>query len=279
MKHLLVLCVALVGLSISIQAADITFSMRQNYIQTYGEIAIQEMHRSGIPASIILAQGILESQWGQGELAKNGNNHFGIKCHDWNGHSYQKKDDDYVDGELVESCFRVYQSALKSYEDHTDFLLFRDRYRRLFSYDQTDYVNWAYGLKECGYATDSRYPEKLIRIIQENGLDKYDKKGSNNSTITNNEYLYELNFEFDTPSATPSNIEEPTNEYYEETETEEELIWEYDEEYVEVSDVEFEEENDKEENYSHSYIINNKNSYKNRIQQLHRTPSFQGNRR
>lgn len=276
MKHLPVLCAALLGLSISIHAADITFDMRQNYIQTYGKIAIQEMNRSGIPASIILAQGILESQWGQGDLAINGNNHFGIKCHDWTGESYLKEDDDYVDGQLIKSCFRTYQDALKSYKDHTDFLLFRDRYQKLFNYDKTDYVNWAKGLQECGYATDKKYPEKLIRIIEENDLAIYDKdeKNSNLNIFQNNE------IDFNYEGIAQNEEVYSDNSFHEEIEiVEEELIWEFDEEYVDAEPNNNYDGDIQEESQLNIYFINNKNSYKNRIQELSRPSNIQINRR
>lgn len=148
-------------------SADIT--PQQKYIDTYGGIAVSEMHRSGVPASITLAQGLLESGCGLSKLAVEGNNHFGIKCHsDWKGRT-MKADDDRK-GE----CFRVYDDAGESFRDHSDFLRYRSRYQSLFELNPTDYKAWAYGLKKAGYATDSAYPEKLIRIIEENGLDRFD---------------------------------------------------------------------------------------------------------
>ena len=151
--------------------------MRRDYIQTYQEIAVLEMHRSGIPASITLAQGILESQWGQGSLAANSQNHFGIKCKaEWTGKRYAHKDDDLdADGRLIESCFRVYDFPEDSYIDHSNFLIGRSRYESLFRLARTDYRGWAKGLSECGYATDKNYAAKLIRIIEENGLAALDQ--------------------------------------------------------------------------------------------------------
>lgn len=144
-------------------------SIHQKYIQDWASTAVREMYRSGVPASITLAQGMLESRCGLSELAAKGNNHFGIKCHaDWKGKS-MKMDDDRK-GE----CFRVYKTADESFRDHSDFLRYRDRYKFLFDYPITDYKAWAYGLKKAGYATDPAYPTKLIRIIEEYGLDKYD---------------------------------------------------------------------------------------------------------
>ena len=145
------------------------------YIENYAEIAIREMHRSGIPASVILAQGIQESSWGQGTLSKNSNNHFGIKCKNtWTGPTYYIEDDDYQNGALIKSCFRVYSSVEESYIDHTNFLVDGGRYQPLFSYSKTDYENWSKGLKKCGYATDPNYAIKLIGNIEKYGLYKYD---------------------------------------------------------------------------------------------------------
>lgn len=146
------------------------------YINTYKDIAIQEMMRSGIPASITLAQGIHESSWGKGELALNSNNHFGIKCKDyWQGPSFYYEDDDYDrNGKLMKSCFRAYENPEKSYIDHTDFLVSTAHYQELFSYSSTDYQRWAKGLKKCGYATDKEYANKLIRTIEKYQLYKFD---------------------------------------------------------------------------------------------------------
>jgi LysM repeat protein len=141
-----------------------------NYIQTYSEIAVEKMRTQKIPASITLAQGILESAAGKSELAINANNHFGIKCHkSWTGKSYHK------DGDKQNECFRKYDSPLESFEDHSQFLK-ADRYAELFTLETTDYEAWAYGLKKAGYATDNQYPQKLIRLIEEYDLTKYDKK-------------------------------------------------------------------------------------------------------
>ena len=150
--------------------------LRRSYIATYQDIAVREMHRSGIPASITLAQGILESQWGQGHLATGSQNHFGIKCKtEWTGKRYQHKDDDYENGRLVESCFRAYDFPEDSYIDHTNFLVGNPRYAMLFQLDAHDYGAWARGLRQCGYATDRAYAAKLIRIIEENDLARFDR--------------------------------------------------------------------------------------------------------
>ena len=145
----------------------------QNYIERFKYVAIREMKVYGIPASITLAQGILESNAGRSELAVMANNHFGIKCHkEWTGKTFHQDDDE------KNECFRKYKSAMESYRDHSDFLITRDRYNFLFDLEINDYMGWAYGLKEAGYATNPRYPEMLIRIIEENGLAKLDEGGS-----------------------------------------------------------------------------------------------------
>lgn len=150
---------------------------RLRYIEQYRDLAISEMKRSGIPASIILAQGIHESGAGLGELATASNNHFGIKCKkDWTGPTYFKEDDDLdADGTLVESCFRAYSSSVESYVDHTDFLLNSERYRPLLAHGM-DYRLWARGLERCGYATDPDYAEKLVSLIEAFNLSRYDEK-------------------------------------------------------------------------------------------------------
>ena len=141
----------------------------QDYIDKYNGIAIREMCTYGIPASITLAQGLLESGAGQSELARKGNNHFGIKCHGWQGAKTYHDDDE------TQECFRAYNSVLESYEDHSRFLAESSRYRRLFSLSRTDYKGWANGLKQCGYATSPTYAAKLIQIIEAYNLHRYDK--------------------------------------------------------------------------------------------------------
>jgi LysM repeat protein len=142
---------------------------REEYKLAFKEIAIAEMKRSGIPASISLAQGMIESDNGNSSLARQANNHFGIKCHDWSGEKIYHDDDD------NNECFRKYESADESYKDHTDFLMNGSRYVFLFYLDQTDYKGWARGLEKAGYATDRTYANDLIRIIEENELFAYDK--------------------------------------------------------------------------------------------------------
>ncbi len=144
-------------------------SPQHEYISRFSGIAVSEMYRSGVPASITLAQGLLESGYGKSELAVRSNNHFGIKCHNsWTGAKVYHDDD--AKGE----CFRKYDDPEDSYRDHSDFLRYRDRYKFLFDYKVTDYKAWAYGLKKAGYATDPSYPEKLIRLIEEYELHVYD---------------------------------------------------------------------------------------------------------
>ena len=139
------------------------------YIERFKAIAIQEMNLYGIPASITLAQGLFESGSGNSDLAKVANNHFGIKCgSQWAGQSYYKNDDNDND------CFRVYSNPEESFRDHSEFLK-RKNYARLFELDKNDFEGWAYGLKSCGYATNPRYPQQLLNIIQKYGLDQYDR--------------------------------------------------------------------------------------------------------
>ena len=142
----------------------------ESYIEKYHVIAISEMDRSGVPASIKLSQGILESSFGNSPLAVDGMNHFGIKCHKgWSGTSFWQWDD-----EATPSCFRVYCSPEESYIDHTNFLMGRSWYAPLFELDRTDYIGWARGLQRAGYATAPDYADKLIRLIDRYELYHYD---------------------------------------------------------------------------------------------------------
>lgn len=146
-------------------------NLKEAYIKKYHKIAIQEMKKYGIPASITLAQGILESGAGQSTLAKKSNNHFGIKCHnDWRGKKV------YHDDDKKGECFRKYKHPEESYRDHSIFLAERQRYRFLFDYKITDYKRWAKGLKKAGYATSRTYATKLIALIEEYRLYRFDKK-------------------------------------------------------------------------------------------------------
>ncbi len=143
---------------------------REDYILTYKTLAMQEMKRVGIPASITLAQGILESRNGNSRLATKANNHFGIKCHDWNGPSVRHDDD------ARNECFRKYKNPERSYIDHSDFLKDKSRYSSLFDLKPDDYKGWARGLKKAGYATSSTYAQALIKIIEEEELYIYDQQ-------------------------------------------------------------------------------------------------------
>lgn len=143
----------------------------EEYINTWKETAIAQMAEHGIPASITLAQGILESSYGNSHLARNGNNHFGIKCHDWTGPTIYKDDD------KKDECFRKYKNAKDSYQDHSTFLTSRSRYAELFTLNKTDYKSWAKGLKKAGYATNPKYDNLLIDLIEKHNLAQYDSKG------------------------------------------------------------------------------------------------------
>lgn len=142
---------------------------REQYIGMYKDIAVRQMNLYGIPASIIMAQACLESNNGNSELARNANNHFGIKGHNgWNGRVYLHDD------EKKNEKFRVYKTAEESFKDHSEFLKSGKRYAFLFSYDKTDYVSWAHGLKQAGYATNPKYAQLLIKVIEDNGLHRLD---------------------------------------------------------------------------------------------------------
>ena len=154
--------------SVASSDSDPQRNTRAEYIAAWKDVAIRHMHTHGIPASITLAQAILESGDGNSELARKANNHFGIKCHDWKG----KKS--YHDDDKKGECFRKYKSAEESFHDHSLFLK-RSRYLFLYDYDHTDYKSWARGLKKAGYATNPKYAQLLIRLIEENNLHQYDK--------------------------------------------------------------------------------------------------------
>ena len=139
------------------------------YIENYSALAISEMQRTGVPASITLAQGLLESNAGRSAMAQKARNHFGIKCHrDWTGKTMNFK------AETPSECFRVYPRVEDSFKDHSDFLRYQNRYKALFDLDKTDYKGWARGLKAAGYATDPKYPAKLIKLIEEYELYRFD---------------------------------------------------------------------------------------------------------
>ena len=165
-KYLLYTFVSLILFEASANAIS-----REQYIDMWKDVAINQMVEYKIPASITLAQGILESGFGNSDLARKANNHFGIKCHDWTGAKFFKDDD------KKNECFRSYSDASESYRDHSLFLTGRSRYAELFKLDPTDYKGWAKGLKNAGYATNPKYAELLIDLIEKNELHKYDKQG------------------------------------------------------------------------------------------------------
>lgn len=187
--YLLFLSLVFVGYSSSV-SAQVRNQLYLYYIEDYKDIAMEQQQKYKIPASITLAQGLLESGAGKGQLARKSNNHFGIKCHDWKGPAVYHDDDE--EGE----CFRKYRHAEESYEDHSKFLTGRSRYASLFELRITDYKGWARGLQRCGYATDKAYASKLIKIIEDYDLDQYDKmagkhKTSKKSTVVRNKNLPE----------------------------------------------------------------------------------------
>lgn len=158
------------------------------YIDSFSDIAIEEMNRTGIPASIKLAQGLLESNIGKSPLSTEANNHFGLKCgNEWQGKEMYREDDDYgLNNVLTKSCFRVFDSGLESYRAHSDFIMNpvkEFRYGFLFSIPVSDYEAWAYGLQSAGYATDPEYAIKLISLIQRYRLDQYDGDSFNETFI------------------------------------------------------------------------------------------------
>lgn len=166
-----------------IQASPGHRMTRTEYFDRYGNLAVSEMHRSGVPASITLAQGALESGDGNSTLAVQANNHFGIKCHeDWYGRKI------YQDDDRENECFRRYESVEDSYKDHSDYLRKKQRYAFLFELKITDYKGWARGLKKAGYATNPAYAESLIRIIEEFRLDRYDSETRDRKPSSHNRH-------------------------------------------------------------------------------------------
>lgn len=169
MRYALLTLVVLI-LSVTHVSAQIKWnSAYQAYIDQYKDLAIEQMLKYNIPASITLSQGLLESGAGRSWLTKSSNNHFGIKCHGWTGRRVFHDDDER--GE----CFRAYDNPRQSFEDHSRFLATQSRYAQLFNYSRTDYKSWARGLKHCGYATNPQYASKLIQIIELYNLNQYDK--------------------------------------------------------------------------------------------------------
>lgn len=206
LKTKFIIFLLLVSLSSYAQNPDVV----KNYIDSYKEIAMAEMQRTGVPAAITLAQGIHESGAGNGTLAVSANNHFGIKCKStWTGESIKHDDD--AKGE----CFRKYSSAEDSYKDHSDFLKNSPRYASLFSLDPSDYSGWAYGLKQAGYATNPKYPEALIKLIEDYNLQQYTlialgkiKETDLAKTNTDANAMKEAAY---SPVITETNIEKTTN--------------------------------------------------------------------
>lgn len=176
-RYLTFVAAAIIGVSCSVKkpvqvqnSSATTASLARDYIDAYSEIAVSEMKRTGIPASITLAQGMIESDFGRSTLARDANNHFGIKCHNgWSGPTVTHHDD------RRNECFRKYRRVEDSFYDHSDFLVNGSRYRDLFSYGSSDYKSWAKGLKKAGYATNPHYADILIRNIEENNLWMFDR--------------------------------------------------------------------------------------------------------
>lgn len=186
MRHLLKVLSLSLLYSILFINSHLAFSKLtpQNYIDKYSNLAVKEMKRSGVPASITLAQGMLESSYGNSTLATKANNHFGIKCHsDWKGKTIHRDDD------KPNECFRSYKSVLDSYRDHSNFLRERKRYQSLFELKTTNYKGWAHGLKKAGYATDPHYPKRLIKLIEDYDLYKYDVKIDSKDIATNDDFV------------------------------------------------------------------------------------------
>ncbi len=201
---------------------------REEYVRSFADLAMREMIRVGIPASITLAQGCLESNNGNSTLATRGNNHFGIKCHDWNGKKI------YHDDDKRKECFRSYASAYESYMDHSEFLSTSSRYTSLFELNPHDYRGWAKGLKAAGYATARNYATLLIRIIEENELYKFDLQvlegslegmdtttfladqahGTSRTVMLNNRIEYILTEPGDTPESLRAELGLYKNEIY-----------------------------------------------------------------
>lgn len=183
MKRPIILFFLLLMVCSTVFAQRVTWNkVYSDYFDKWGEVAVQQMVQYRIPASITLAQGVLESGAGRSELARKANNHFGIKCNGWTGRKSYHDDDER--GE----CFRAYDNAYQSYVDHSVFLTTSQRYRRLFDLKRTDYKGWAHGLKACGYATSPTYATRLIEIIETYKLHRYDTgkefdKGGSSSVL------------------------------------------------------------------------------------------------
>lgn len=165
---MVLLCIDLLAVSLGARGQIKRNSAYEQYFEQYKDLAIEQMLKYDIPASITLAQGAFESGAGKSALARKSNNHFGIKCHNWDGRKV------YYDDDSPKECFRAYGSVYESYEDHSRFLSSSPRYKQLFKLKRTDYKGWAKGLKAAGYATNPQYAKKLIEIIKLYDLDEYD---------------------------------------------------------------------------------------------------------
>ncbi|OMQ09469.1 glucosaminidase domain-containing protein [[Flexibacter] sp. ATCC 35103] len=182
----------------------VTSDLINNYILQFKDIAMGNMQKYGIPASIILAQGILESGAGRGDLAVEANNHFGIKCHkDWLGESVRHDDDS------AQECFRKYPEASESYRDHALFLVGKNRYATLFTYEKDDYKAWAKGLRAAGYATDPNYPDKLISYIERYNLHQYDCQVTGRNYVPINKTVPAKSVSTPAKSSSNSNSNDP----------------------------------------------------------------------
>lgn len=187
----LIIISVLIFLSNSVYSQAKRYKVYDDYIDTYKDIAIDHMKKYKIPASITLAQGLLESGAGKSALTRSSNNHFGIKCHnDWTGQKVYHADDNPND------CFRKYKRAEDSYDDHSRFLAEKPRYRSLFSLKITDYRGWAKGLQQAGYATDKAYANKLIKLIEDYELYEHDKGRSSKENVKADEIRREIQEEY-----------------------------------------------------------------------------------
>ncbi len=191
--------IAIIFTSNSMYAQKIT---PQEYIETYKNAAIAEMQRTGIPASVTLAQGLLETESGNSDLVKRSNNHFGIKCKSiWTGESVRHTDD------APNECFRKYQNAADSYKDHSDYLKTSPRYASLFELQKNDYKGWAFGLKKAGYATNPRYPQIVIGNIEKYNLQQFDEGYIIPVGINNSSAMYAVNTTIPILTTTPNPVD------------------------------------------------------------------------
>ena len=212
-RAVLILLFALVGV-VSVSAAAKVRQTREEYVEKYKAIAIAHMERYGIPASITMAQGILESDSGNSHLSKSSNNHFGIKCKkSWKG------DRVYHDDDAKGECFRAYPSVEASYQDHADFLDQSPRYDSLFTYQSDDYRSWARGLKACGYATAPDYAERLVKIIESMKLYLLDKENGGKiysaakNAVANTEAWFESNLATSDEQINPNSFRVTVNSH------------------------------------------------------------------